>query len=255
MKLRIVGAQIALKTREFANIPGNVEKINQAIDFAKSEKADILLTPEGAVTGYSVDFDKKVAAEAINTVVNRARSAGIGLALGTDYFDPDTQQYYNQLRFYDKQGDFIGAHNKIVRTVRESTVYGTGPLRIFHFKGIVIGGLICNDMWANPEVTPIPDPHLSQQLSALGARILFLAVNGGRDAGEHSQVVVRWYHESNMRMRAKAGKLWVVVVDNAEPVDLKCSCPGGVIDPDGNWALRASDKGEDFFAYDIDVSS
>ena len=253
MRLRVAGAQLSLKTRESADIPRNVEKISRAIDFAKTEKADILLTPEGSVTGVSVDFDKKVASDAVNTVVNRARSAGVGLALGTDYFDTDTQQYYNQLRFYDKQGKFIGAHNKIVLIVRESAIYGTGPLKVFNFKSIVVGGLLCNDMWANPEVTPVPDPHLSHQLSALGARIIFLAVNGGRDASEHSQEVVRWYHESNMRMRAKAGKLWVVAVDGAEPIDLKCSCPGGVINPDGDWTIRTSDKGEDFFTYDIDI--
>ena len=253
MKLKVAGAQLAFKIRESADIPSNVKKISQAIDFAETEKADILLTPEGSVTGYSVDFDKKVASDAVSAIVNKARSAGVGLALGTDYFDTDTQQYYNQLRFYDKQGKFIGAHNKILRTVRESAIYGTGPIKVFHFKSIVVGGLLCNDMWANPEVTPVPDPHLSHQLSALGARIIFLAVNGGRDASEHSQEVVRWYHESNMRMRAKAGKLWIIVVDDAEPVDLKCSCPGGVINKDGDWTYRARDKGEDLFTYDIDI--
>ena len=43
--------------------------------------------------------------------------------------------------------------------------YAIRPLRTFEIKGIRVGGLICNDMWANPQCTPMPDPHLSQKLS------------------------------------------------------------------------------------------
>ena len=31
--------------------------------------------------------------------------------------------------------------------------------------------------------------------------------NGGRNAGEFSRVVARQYHESNLRMRARAGRI------------------------------------------------
>ena len=30
----------------------------------------------------------------------------------------------------------------------------------------------------------MPDPHLTQQLARMGARVVFHAVNGGRDGGE-----------------------------------------------------------------------
>jgi predicted amidohydrolase len=115
-----------------------------------------------------------------------------------------------------------------------------------------VGGLICNDLWANPECTPGPDPHLTQQLARKGARVLFHAVNGGRDGGEWSEVA--WhYHESNLRMRARAGRLWIVTVDSAEPTHLPCSAPSGVIAPDGRWAVKTPAQGEQFFAHTIEL--
>jgi predicted amidohydrolase len=115
-----------------------------------------------------------------------------------------------------------------------------------------IGGLICNDLWANPGCTPMPDPHLSQQLAARGVKILFHAVNGGRDGSEWSQV--NWhYHEANLRMRAAAGRIWIVTVDSCYPPHLPCSAPSGVVAPDGTWACRAEAQGEQFFDYLIET--
>ena len=131
-------------------------------------------------------------------------------------------------------------------------------LRLEKIRGpyllITVGGLICNDMWANPGCTPMPDTHLSRQLSKMGAKIIFHAVNGGRDAGEWSENVNWHYHESNLRMRARAGGLWIATVDNCHPSELRCSAPSGVIDPTGGWVCRAEPKGEQYFAYSINLS-
>jgi len=95
----------------------------------------------------------------------------------------------------------------------------------------------------------MPDTHISQQLSKLGASIIFHAVNGGRNNTEWSDVV-RNYHETNLRMRAQAGKLWIVTVDNSHPIDTPSAAPSGVINPDGNWVFKTSDTGEDFFKHE-----
>ena len=116
-----------------------------------------------------------------------------------------------------------------------------------------MGGLICNDLWANPQCTPMPDPHLSQQLAQMGAQIVYHAVNGGRDGSEWSEVAWR-YHEANLRMRARAGRLWVVTVDNCHPAHLPCSAPSGVIDPNGSWACQTAPQGEQFFVQTITLS-
>jgi hypothetical protein len=104
--------------------------------------------------------------------------------------------------------------------------------------------LLCNDLWANPECTPDPDPHLTHQLALMGARLIFHSVNGGRDASPMSQVVVKGFHEANLRMRARADRLSIATVDNASPTDIGVASPGGLIGPDGNWVARAPDRGE-----------
>lgn len=254
--MRVVGAQMRV-TRD---VRQNSETIRRAIGFAASAEADILLTPEGSLSGYTPDFERDAVAKALDQVTSLAREENLGLALGTCFMEPDGKTY-NQIRFSETGGAYLGFHSKILRCANlnapqegEINSYAASPLRTFPFRGVEIGGLICNDLWANPACTPFPDPHLSQQLSDMGARVIFHAVNGGRRGNEWSRV--NWnYHESNLRMRARAGKLWIVTVDNCNPTDIPCSAPSGVIDPEGNWVCRAADQGEEFFVHTIRLTN
>lgn len=254
MGLRVAGAQLAVHDD---SVDRNVAAIVRAIAYAADERADILLTPEGALSGYHNRFDRQEVAEGLRTVTGAAAAAGVGLALGTCYEESDGL-CYNQLRFYDKQGHYLGFHSKTLNCgsltdppTGEIEYFAVKPLEVFTFEGVVVGGLICNDMWANPGCTPAPDPHLSQRLAVMGAKVIFHAVNGGRSADEFSQSVVRGYHESNLRLRALAGKLWIATVDNAFPESTPNSCSGGVVSPDGSWAVRAPQQGEACYVHTI----
>ena len=254
MQIRVAVAQMAIS----AEVAENVATIERAIDFAAAENADVLLTPEGSVSGYSPEFDPRVVSDAVGELASCAREVQVSLALGTCFVEPD-RVAYNQIRFYDPAGEFLGFHAKILRCSPpsgpprgEAANFAGAPLRTFDLNGVPVGGLICNDMWANPMCTPEPDPHLSQQLAAMGARVILHAVNGGRDGGEFSDLV--WgFHESNLRMRARAGRIWIVTVDNCGPTDINCSAPSGVIGPDGEWLAKAPARGEHFFAHTIDL--
>ncbi len=253
MELRVAGAQLPVKE----DIRANVALIENAIDFAVSEKADILLTPEGSLSGYTHQFDQAQLERALQVVTTKARQAGLALALGTCFNEPLDGKCYNQMRFYGSGGEYLGFHSKtlVCGTLTkpyqgEINHFSVQPLRTYSLNDIKVGGLICNDLWANPGCTPQDDPHLSQQLSRMKVRIVFHAVYGGRDDSQWSDV--NWnYHESNLRMRAKAGALWIVTVDSSEPVHFRCSAPSGVVDPQGNWACRAKDTGEQYFAHTI----
>lgn len=261
MKLRVALAQIPVTN----DIEANVEAIGRGISFASAEKADILLTPEGSLSGYTHAFDTGAVERGLDQVCALARDKAVGLALGTCFVETDDGRCYNQLRFYTPEGDYLGFHSKtlLCGTIQsppegECNDYASQPLRTFAFGGVdnaglTIGGLICNDMWANPACTPQPDPWLSRQLGAMGARVIFHAVNGGRDGGEWSREVVWPFHEANLRMRAQAAGVWIVTVDNAYPSDLPCSAPGGVIGPDGNWLCRAASQGEQFVCAELDI--
>jgi hypothetical protein len=97
------------------------------------------------------------------------------------------------------------------------------------------------------------DPHLAQQLSRRGARVLFHSVNAGTAEGEEL-TLVRQYHDANLRMRARTGKLWIVTVDACDPEARRSSsAPSGVLDPNGHWVCTVDPKGEQFFAQAIDI--
>jgi predicted amidohydrolase len=254
--IRVAGAQVPVTD----DVQSNVDAIARAVDYAKLEKADILLTPEGSLSGYTHLFDRDAVVAGLDRVIELARDASVGLALGTCLVEPSDQRCYNQIRFYGRDGRYLGFHSKMLTcgTLEdppegEINHYTVSPLRTFTFEHIRIGGLICNDLWANPGCTPVPDPHLSQQLARKGARIVFHAVNGGRDGSAWSALA--WnYHEANLRMRARAGRIWVVTVDNCHPTMWRCSAPSGVVNPDGNWACRCAPQGEQFFAYTIEIA-
>jgi len=251
-QLRVAGAQLAVTD----DIASNVSRIERAIDRAHASGAEILLTPEGSVSGYRPDFDAAAVETGVKHLVARARAAGLALALGTCYVEDDGR-CYNQVRFYDADGHFGGFHSKQLRcgtlvepSRGEINAYSVTPLRTFTVKGVTVGALICNDLWANPECTPMDDPHLTQQLARMGARVIFHAVNGGRDGSDWSRVA--WhYHEANLRMRARAGQLWIVTADSSFPVDLPCSAPSGVVAPDGSWACRAAAQGEQLYTWTL----
>lgn len=251
-QLRVAGVKMVVSR----DIRRNRLAIQEAIDFAQSEQADILLTPEGSLSGYTADFDPILVEEALTQVLEYARAADMGLALGTCFLETDGKRY-NQIRFYDREGRLLGFHSKILRCgdhrdpeAGEINQYSTTPLRTFQFDDVTVGGLICNDLWANPGCTTLPDTHLTQRLSEMGAQIIFHAVNGGRDATKWSEV--NWkFHDSNLRMRAKSARLFIVSADSAHPVKLRSSAPSGVIDPTGQWVCETEDKGVQYFIHTI----
>lgn len=242
------------------DIRSNEDGICEAIARAAAEQAEILLTPEGSLSGYRHDFDEPTLNAALERVTSFAQRHAVGLALGTCFVESDGK-CYNQIRFYRPDGEYLGFHSKTLRcgslaipTTGEINHYHVSELRVFAWKAeVVIGGLICNDMWANPQCTPVPDAHLSQRLSDMGARIVFHAVNGGRNGSDWSKLTWQ-FHESNLRMRARAGGLWIVTVDNCDPVRIDCSAPSGVITPEGNWSLQTAPRGEQFFVHTIDMN-
>jgi predicted amidohydrolase len=87
----------------------------------------------------------------------------------------------------------------------------------------------------------------------MGARVILHSVNAGQSEGEELDLV-RAYHEANLRLRARSGKLWIVVVDAADPkARLSSHAPSGVLDPSGRWGVKADPKGEQFFVHTIEI--
>jgi len=169
--VRFAGAQIPI----CMDLPTNVETIKEAIDYAVDVKADYLVTPEAALSGYLREFcdtpeDQHHLMIAERQVIEYASSKNIGLCLGTLWMESEDagQLKRNQMRYYDKSGTFVGAYNKI-QTIRNDNVvpgifnepmqgnkHHQGPVtdaghytaRLSNSKGqFEVSTLICNDMY------------------------------------------------------------------------------------------------------------
>jgi predicted amidohydrolase len=66
--LRVAGAQIPVGT----DIKANTANLLRAIDIAVGKGADILLTPEGSLSGYTHEFDTAAAEHALVEVTTAA---------------------------------------------------------------------------------------------------------------------------------------------------------------------------------------
>jgi predicted amidohydrolase len=257
MKLRVAGMQMRIGD----DVDANEARITSAIDRAAREKAEILLTPEGSLSGYRHEFDQAEVQGALARVTQHARERRVGLALGTCFVERGGR-CYNQIRFYRPDGKYLGFHSKTLtcgtleRKPRgEIRRFAVSRLRTFRWSGrSTFGALICNDLWANPLCTPMDDPHLTQRLARMQARVIFHAVNaaGGVGMGRDWARMFHRYHESNLRMRAWAGRVWIVTAD-CSPGRQAVVSPSGVIGPDGKWACRARPVGEQLFVADLDL--
>jgi len=250
--LRVSGLQM-LVGRDVAQ---NEKRILRAVELAADQGADFLLTPEGSLSGYYAGFDGQKVASAVERVARRARGARVGLALGTCYkeLEDGVEYCFNQVRVYTPEGDYLGSYAKILRTsslnhpgTGEMTEYVEGALRVFDWNGVRFSALICNDLWATPGYTVIPNPYLPWKLKQMGAQVLFHAIN----SGHHQRN--RAFHESSVGLWAYALKMPIVEVNALEDSDKPINASSGLVGPDGTRSLAVPDVGEQFFTCEISL--
>jgi len=165
-----------------------------------------------------------------------------------------TEVCYNQVRVYTPEGEYLGYHAKILRCssldhpgTGEMQQFAEGTLRTFDWRGLRFGVLICNDLWATPGFTTMPNPYFAWRLKQMGAQFILHAINSGRDLRH------RPWHEACTAMWAKAVQLPILQV-NAAPADGEpLNAPSGVIGPDGERLISVSDCGEEYFVCQLTV--
>jgi predicted amidohydrolase len=235
------------------NINANMKLIEEGITKAAGEGAEFLVTPEGSLSGYTSNFDQKKLADALEQVKAKASQMKVGLMLGTCYKEQvkGREFCYNQVRVYSPVGDYLGAYSKILRCSNldlpgsgEMVDYVEGDLRTFVWKGSRFGILICNDLWATPGYTTMPNPYLAWRLKQLGAQFIIHCINSG------SAQRYRPFHESSAELWALSVKLPILEV-NAVEQDAKVNAQSGLIDATGERSLRVPDSGVQFFTVRI----
>ncbi len=236
-----------------SDIKTNKETILNGIRKAVMDGSDFLVTPEGSLSGYTSNFNRNDLAVALEEVVAEAKKLRVGLMLGTCYKEliGEKEYCFNQVRVYGPDGLFMGAYSKILRCSSldipgsgEIVDYVEGELRTFDWNGIRFGILICNDLWATPGYTTLPNPYLPWKLKQMGAQLIIHCINSGTNQK------YRPFHESSAELWALAIHVPIFEVNAAQGKEI-INAQSGLIDKNGERKYRVPEAGEQFFTVKI----
>lgn len=164
---KIVGA-VAQIAQHFFDTPANLRKAIDAIHAAAREGADIVVFPEcylGQFPYWAQYYDKSakgfakiwtalydgaitVGGDECRALAAACRQAGVHVVMGCNELSDraGSATLYNSLLFFNRQGDLIGRHRKLMPTYAERLVHGRGDgrdLRVYDTDIGLLGGLIC----------------------------------------------------------------------------------------------------------------
>lgn len=263
MSIRIAGAQIPVGT----DIQANKKEIINAIEWAKENNVDQLVTPECALSGYLYYWTEKIEEieESLKEIEEFQKKCKVGLHLGTNFKEPEVQGDINrnQIRHYSKEGNLKGITNKTFVVsdfeivMPRSQLYDT--LTIFDIdENQFAAGLICNDMWGHQEVDRRP---ISSTYKTMGLSLIIHSTNGLKyDADQVEYEVFQQWHEAYLRMTSFTCPTPIITVDsctqwnwdgNEDDVEkYTTSSKSGVLIK-GEWKKTAPRLGRQYFYYDI----
>ena len=236
--IRVSGVQMTVSPKLEENLPRIIEHID-------ASKADFILFPEMSLTGYHGDFSQKAVEAAWRQIAAACRQAYVTALIGTGVRTNGST--YIQTRIKTDEGKLLGTHEKLIPTDGDRTFCQPGEeLRVFTHHNITFGCLICNDLWVTPGCGLYPDTRLTYQLAKRGAQIIFHSINSGIDPDFIP------YHESNLVLRAREGKVYIVTANAAHPKGA-VNARSGVVSPEGAWLVEVPREGEHIYSFDIDI--
>ena len=238
-------------------IKNNQEQIMTGIRKAAQAGANFLVTPEGSLSGYTSNFDQSEVAGALQEIKALTMKLKVGLLLGTCYKEMKNGKEFcfNQVRVYSQEGDFMGAYSKILRCSNidlpgtgEMLEYVEGELKTFDWNGIRFGILICNDLWATPGYTTMPNPYLPLKLKQMGARFIVHCINSG------TVQKYRPFHESSAELWALSTRMPILEVNAAQGTET-INARSGLINANGERIVVVPDSGLQFFTATINIAN
>lgn len=166
-KRKIVGA-VAQIAQHFFDTKRNLALAIDAIHEASRAGADIIVFSECYLGQYPywaqyydkpfADFAKlwkalfdgaiTVGGDEFRALSDAARSSKIHVVMGCNELsdEPGSSTLYNTMLFFDRRGDYLGRHRKLMPTYHERLIHGYGDgrdLRVFPTDIGTIGGLVC----------------------------------------------------------------------------------------------------------------
>jgi len=164
---KIVGA-VAQIAQHFFDTPTNLKKAIDAIHRAGREGADIVVFAEcylGQFPYWAQYYDKSakgfnkvwtalfdgaisVGGDECRAIAEACRAAKVHVVMGCNELSdrPGSATLYNSLLFFNRKGELIGRHRKLMPTYAERLIHGRGDgrdLRVYDTDIGMLGGLIC----------------------------------------------------------------------------------------------------------------
>ena len=252
--MRIAGAQLNLTV---GALDANEALIAEAMDWAEAERADVLLLPELAVSGYPPeDLVHRLGFVEDNLDVVRrlaARSAQTTTVVGfvdlvkgrVDAGDAEPRQVANAAALL-RNGEWIGTYHKILLPnygVFDEARYflpGVTADQLWDVAGVKVGVSICEDIWL-----PTGPPFRQAQA---GASVI-LNINGS--PYHRGKAVER---ELMLADRAREAGVPVVYLNLVGGQDeLVFDGASVIFDADGKTLHRSPQFQEDWFLFDLDL--
>ena len=264
--IRLGGAQIPVTP----SIQANTDTIKRAIDWASENQVDYLVTPEASLSGYNVDCLDKTLPDlilALSEIEKYAREKTVGLCLGTLW-----QEIYkhnadaevstinkNQIRYYSKDGIFVGASNKTVMADLDTEIGVdadfrlTGILLPFQEETIPTAGLICADIYG----WGAAKGGLPQQYHDIGAKLFIHATNAERNTSLVKNEIEEIWIEAWLRRVSFYQRCPIIVVDNCYMMDGteyhgKTMTQSGVL-INGVWVTSVPRTDTQYFYHDLEL--
>src|SRR5689334_14919300 len=189
---RVTLAQILVTT----DVDKNLRRMTDAFVQAKKDKAQWIIFPEGALSGYCAGFDEAKVTGAFAKIEELCRDAQVIGLIGTCW--KEDGKTYNQVRIVGADGKLAGRYAKVCLTYGDAKLFAPGTFPLVHRAGdFTVGTLICNDLWVTPGYSDGPNPHLTLQQAKAGAQVIFHSVHSGNNQK------FRDYHESNLKVRSR----------------------------------------------------
>jgi predicted amidohydrolase len=243
-KNRLAVAVAQMKFR--AAIGENVSWIIDVIHSAAKARAEVILFPECAVTGYNCDFAKVSRSEidpALQAIASEARAARCYVLVGSPTFSG--RKRFNSLVAFDPRGRKVFCYSKIHLTARDTRFFTPGnTLALFHVAGVRCTAIICHER-RYPELVRLP--------VMLGAQVVFHP-NAGLDSLPVSKQ--KWHGRDGITVRAFENEIYYLFANSVGPQgDGQWSAGDSkIVAPDSRVLALANNRDETILQAELDLS-
>lgn len=236
----------AVQMKFAASLEANLAKVETALRSAARHKADVVLFPECATTGYNRDFTK-LSESVVRTTLDRvgalAAKFQVNVLLGSPVFRRGRWQ--NCLVVFDRRGRIVHCYAKCQLTERDRRFFVPGDsVALFKLDGVLCTAIICHERRY---------PELVRLGVMAGARIVFHP-----NAGLDSLLVSRLKHDGRdgIAVRAFENAVFYVFANSVGPQGdgLWSAGDSKIVGPDSRVLALANNRDEAVITADLDLA-